>query len=172
MVMETEVFRTLIPFPTTRFPFGADAYLALGACLATEVVAVAEPLGEYRLHRGGQYLRRMLTRTGLAASVEFQETLARHFGIDGARRRNSNWLRNAFALRRLDGGAGLHSPEFRDLLVATLGDPVFRLTQRVALAAFWTLCAVTPPPGFEFLWRWFQCRQTGYDTAAEVTGHG
>jgi glycosyltransferase involved in cell wall biosynthesis len=172
MVIETEVFRSLLPFPTNRFAFGADAYLALGACLATPVVAILEALGEYRLHLGGQYIRRMLTRTGLAASVEFQETLARHFGIGDARRWNSNWLRNAFALRRLDGGAGIPSREYWELLAATLTDPVFRVTQRVALAAFWTLCAVTPPLEFERLWRWFQYRQTGYDEVAEMKAHG
>jgi glycosyltransferase involved in cell wall biosynthesis len=172
MVIEKAVFRSLLPFPTTRFAFGADAYLALGACLATSVVAIREPLGEYRLHSAGQYIRRMLTRAGLAASVEFQETLACHFGLDEARRCNSHWLRNAFALRRLDGGAGITSREYRELLTATLMDPVFRVTQRVPLAAFWTLCAVTPRLGFERLWRWFQYRQTGYDQIAQVEAHG
>lgn len=171
MVIESGVFRSLIPFPTTRFAFGADAYLALGACLATPVAAIPEPLGEYRLHGGGQYLRRMLTRAGLAASVEFQETLARHFGMDDARRRNANWLRNAFALRRLEGGAGLPSREYQDLLGATLTDPVMGVSQRLSLAAFWTLCAVIPRPWFERLWRWFQYRQTGYAEIAEVGAH-
>jgi glycosyltransferase involved in cell wall biosynthesis len=173
MVIQRAVFHSLLPFPTTRFAFGADYYLALGACLVTPVVAIREPLSEYRVHSGGgQYIRRMLTRTGLIASIEMQETLARHFGIAEAKRRNSNWLRNVFALRRLDGGAGIPSREYRELLTATLTDPVFGITQRIALAAFWTLCAVTPRWGFERLWRWFQYRQTGYDQIANVAAHG
>jgi len=167
MVIRRDLFQSLTPFPTTRFAFAADAYLALGACLAAPVAAIDEPLGEYRIHSGGQYLRRMVSREGLAAQLEFQTALARHFGIEATIPRNSNWNRNVFAHARLGGGGGLTSPELGRLLRATLSDPMFPPIHRVALAGFWLTCAAAPQKRFEQLWKWFQYRQTGHDKIGE-----
>jgi hypothetical protein len=123
------------------------------------------------MHPGGQYVRRMLSPAGLGAQLEFQATLARHFGLEATVVRNSQWGRNVFARARFDGGGGITSPEFRRLLIATLRDPLFRPFQRLALVGFWTVCAGAPRRQFERLWRWFQYRQTGYDLVAEAASH-
>jgi glycosyltransferase involved in cell wall biosynthesis len=162
VVLRREVLQRLLPMPTTEFPFGADAYLTFGATLLAPVVALPEALAEYRVHADGQFLRRMLSVEGLSRSIALQRTIAAHFGLDAALERNSFFMRNVFALAKLDGTRQRQLVAFRSLASATAGDTSFSLLVRAALLLYWCACLVAPEPGFRRLWGRFQISHTGY----------
>lgn len=168
LVFRRDVLARLLPAPTARFPFAADAYLSFGAACLEPVLALDEPLADYRMHPSGQYFRRMLSPEGLRLQVEFQDAVADAFGVRDAARRNSHWARNRFASAMLDGPWRRRLAEHRALLAATLADPAFGLRQRVALAGFWTLALASGPRPFPRLWLWFQRRQTGWHRVSRV----
>jgi glycosyltransferase involved in cell wall biosynthesis len=162
IAIRRDILGKLLPMPTKHFPSGADAYLAFGASLLAPVSALPEPLAEYRLHPDGQYLRRMLTPAGLERSVEMQRTIARHFGLESVMLRNSFFARNQFALEKFRGVIPRQVRSFARLASATLHDPSFGVSRRLALLTFWSLCLVSPLPVFSRLWLAFQLKQTGY----------
>lgn len=168
LVFRRDVIDRLFPAPTARFPFAADAYLSFGAACLEPVLAVDEPLADYRMHPTGQYFRRMLSPEGLRRQVEFQEVVAATFGLAEAGLRNSHWARNRFASAMLDGPWGRRLAEYRALIAATLTDPAFGLGRRVALAGFWTTSLLAGPRLFPRLWLWFQRRQTGWHRVART----
>jgi hypothetical protein len=170
VVIRADVFHQLVPMPTKHFRADADTYLTLGASLLAPVLAMDEPLGEYRMHPEGHYFRRLTTPEGLRYSVELQLTVARHFGIEEAARRNSYFARNAFALSKLDGRPRDQTGAYLRLVRATAADPSFGAHLRAALIAYWTVCLVSPRPVFDRLWRAFQLRHTGHDRIAASAG--
>jgi glycosyltransferase involved in cell wall biosynthesis len=162
VVIRRDLLQRLLPMPTTGFTFGADAYLTFGATLHASVVALDRPLGEYRVHSGGQFLQRMLSADGLIRSIALQRTIAAHFGLDHALQRNSFFMRNVFALAKLQGTARSQIAAFGALVGATARDHSFSLPVRGALLAFWLACLIAPQPGFRRLWSRFQVSHTGY----------
>jgi glycosyltransferase involved in cell wall biosynthesis len=162
VVIRSDIFRQLVPMPTTRFTFGADAYLTFGAMLLTPVRALRIPLGEYRVHAGGQYIGRMLSAEGLVRSLDLQRTIAAHFGLEGALVRNSYFMRNRFALAKLDQSRTEQAAAYWRLMRATMTDRSFSRTARGALMAYWSACLFAPKAWFRTLWAAFQSRQTGY----------
>jgi glycosyltransferase involved in cell wall biosynthesis len=161
VVIRRDIFGQLLPMPTRRFSFGADAYLTFGAMLLAPVRALPIPLAEYRVHEDGQYVRRMLSVEGLTRGIELQQTIAAHFGIDAALRHNSFFLRNRFALSKLQDTLPSQIAAFSDLIRATTSDHGFPWSARLALLAYWSLCMAVPRPAFLWLWTVFQRRQTG-----------
>lgn len=166
LVVRSDVFRSLVPFPTKKFRADADAYITFGACLAAPIRAIHEPLGEYRMHSEGHYLRRVTTADGLGAWLDMQRIIARHFGVESRLSRNSYYTRHAFAFEKLAGPPARQWRMLGDLLSSTMTDPFFGLRQKLLFAGFWTLCALTPRRGFEQLWLKFQLRHTGHDKLA------
>lgn len=162
VVIRRDIFQQLIPMPTRRFTFGADAYLTFGAMLLAPVRALAAPFGEYRVHAGGQYIRRMLSAEGLARSLDLQRTIAAHFGLESALGRNSYFLRNCFAIAKLEGSPGEQAVAYSRLMRATFLDRSFSWGARAALLAYWSACVLAPKAGFRTLWTAFQARQTGF----------
>ncbi len=162
VVLRRDVLQQLLPMPTGGFTFGADAYLTFGATLLAPVVALPQALGEYRVHADGQFLRRMLSVEGLSRSIALQRTIASHFGLDAALQRNSFFMRNVFALAKLDGTRQGQLGAFRSLASATASDTSFSLPARAALLLYWGACLVAPEPGFRRLWSRFQVSHTGY----------
>jgi glycosyltransferase involved in cell wall biosynthesis len=169
LVIRADVFRSLVPFPTKKFRADADAYITFGACLAAPVRVIPEPLGEYRMHSEGHYLKRVTTPEGLTAWMEMQRVIAGHFGVESRLAHNSYFTRHAFALEKLAGSPARQWKMLASLLRSTLTDPFFGAKQKVMFAGFWTLCALAPRPAFERLWLAFQLRHTGHDrlTSAE-----
>jgi glycosyltransferase involved in cell wall biosynthesis len=163
VVIRSDLFARLLPMPTTRFRFGADAYLTFGASLLAPVRAIPEVLGEYRVHSDGQYIQRVLTPEGLRRSVELQGVIADHFGISEAMLRNTLYTRNSFALAKLAETLRPQWVAYRRLATATALDSSFTPMQRVLLLGFWTVCLVAPRKVFRRLWRAFQLRQAGLD---------
>lgn len=163
VVISAEVFRKLVPMPTKHFRADADTYLTLGASLLAPVLALDEPLGEYRMHPEGHYFRRLTSLDGLRYSVDLQLAVARHFGIESAARKNSYFARNAFALTKLEGRLAEQVPAYAQLVRATATDPSFAPHLRAALIGYWTVCMLAPRPAFERLWKKFQLRHTGHD---------
>jgi glycosyltransferase involved in cell wall biosynthesis len=172
IVISSGVFAQLVPMATRGFPFGADAYLSFGASMLAPVRALAEPLGEYRLHPGGQYIRRMLSAEGLSRSVELQLAIAGHFGVAEAARLNSGFARNVFALAKMSDGHAQQLASFGRLGAATWRDGSFGLRDKLVLLAFWSACLVAPRPVFSRLWRVFQFKQTGFDKVTAAEGDG
>ncbi len=163
VVIAAEVFRRLLPMPTKGFRSAADSYLTFGASMEAPVRAIHVPLGEYRMHPGGQYLQRMLSPEGLLRSVELQLTIARHFGVEDAARNNSFFARNVFAVAKLRAGLPEQLRAYGGLARATLADRSFGPRERALLVGYWTACLFAPRPLFSRLWRAFQLKQTGYD---------
>ncbi len=161
VVIRQDIFRRLLPMPTTRFTFGADAYLTFGATLLAPVHALQVPLGEYRIHADGQYVRRMLSAEGLIRSQDLQRTIAAHFGLVDVLTRNSFFLRNRFALSKLEESIPGQLAAFGMLARATAGDRSFSWASRLALLAYWSACLIAPRAAFRRLWSAFQARQTG-----------
>jgi glycosyltransferase involved in cell wall biosynthesis len=166
LVVRTDVFRSLVPFPTKQFRADADAYITFGACLAAPIRAIHEPLGEYRMHSEGHYLRRVTTADGLGKWLDMQRIIAAHFGVEANLSRNSYYTRHAFAFEKLAGPPARQWAMLGDLLRSTMSDPFFGPRQKLLFAGFWTLCALTPRPAFERLWMKFQLRHTGHDKLA------
>lgn len=166
LVVRSDVFRSLLPFPTKKFRADADAYITFGACLAAPIRAIHEPLGEYRMHSEGHYLRRVTTADGLGAWLDMQRIIAGHFGVESRLSRNSYYTRHAFAFEKLAGSPAGQWRMLGDLLRSTMSDPFFGVRQKLMFAGFWTLCALTPRSGFERLWMKFQLRHTGHDKLA------
>lgn len=169
LVLRREVLEQMFPTPTTRFRFAADAYLSFGAACLAPVVALREPLGDYRMQPGGQYLIRMLSASGLRQQVDFQLTVATRFGVQDAVARNSFFARNHYAAVMLDPAASGRAQVFVALMRATATDPYFSLRQKAALLGFWLLSFIGGRRAFPRLWRWFQRRQTGWN---RVTPNG
>jgi glycosyltransferase involved in cell wall biosynthesis len=163
LVVRADVFRSLVPFPTKSFRADADAYITFGACLAAPIRAIREPLGEYRMHSEGHYLRRVTTADGLGAWLDMQRIIARHFGVEGNLSRNSYYTRHAFAFEKLAGSPARQWKALAELLRSTMTDPFFGARQKLLFAGFWTLCALAPRNAFERLWLSFQLRHTGHD---------
>lgn len=169
VVLRRDVFARLTPAPTRDFKTHADTYLTLGACLLEPVVALEEPLGEYRMHDDGQHVRTMLSVEGLRRYVSLQRILVEHFGLQRAARRNSYFSRNEFALVKLDRQEGRPTVAYLDLVRATVRDDAFELSAKLALTAFWTVCLLAPRALFQRLWRMFQLKQTGLDRVGLVS---
>lgn len=163
VTIRADVFRGLLPMPTRGFRSAADSYLTFGASLRAPVRALPEPLGEYRMHAGSMYLRRITTAEGLRQTVELQRSIARHFGIEDAVRNNAYFMRHAFALAKLEGDVPGQLRSLGHLLRSTLSDPSYSPVDKLLFSGFWTLSAPAPRPLFERLWRWFQLRHTGHD---------
>jgi glycosyltransferase involved in cell wall biosynthesis len=162
LVFRRDVLSQMFPAPTKGFTFAADAYLSFGAACLAPVLALDEPLADYRMQPGGQYLKRMLTPEGLARQVDFQDVVAGHFGLSRASRRNSFFARNRFALAMLTSPPRLRLLEFLRLGRATAIDPFFSVRQKLVLTAFWSVAVLAGPRAFPRLWEWFQRRQTGW----------
>lgn len=163
VVIRADIFSQLVPMPTKRFRTAADMYLTLGASLLAPVLAVHEPLAEYRMHAGGAHIRTMLSADGLEQWVQIQSAIVRHFGIEDAVSRNSYFVRHEFALAKLRGGAHEQLAAFRKLARATLTDGSFGIPARALFTGYWATCLLAPRPLFRGLWRAFQLRQTGFD---------
>lgn len=163
IVLRRDVMAELFPAPTKGLNFAADAYLSFGAACLAPVVALTDPLADYRMQPGSQYLRRMLSAEGLRSQVEFQSRVAGHFGLADVVRRNSHFARNRFAHAMYERSTPERLREFRWLLVATAQDPYFSVRQKVTLAAFWTATLAAGPRRFPAIWQWFQRRQTGWN---------
>ena len=164
MVLRADVFARLVPMPTKGFRTAADMYLALGAALLAPVLAIDEPLAEYRMHADGQHVRTMLSPDGLGRWVDLQDTLVRHFGLEeAARRKNSYFVRHEFALSKLRGGVPEQWSSFGRLMGATWRDESFGIRDRVLFSGYWAACLMSPRPVFRRLWRSFQMKQTGFD---------
>lgn len=163
LVFRRDVMERMFPTPTKRFRFAADAYLSFGAACLAPVAALDEPLADYRMQPGGQYLIRMLSAAGIRQQVEFQRVVAEHFGVAQAIRHNSFFARNSYAAICLDPTAGSRLPAFAALLRATASDPYFDTRQKTVLMGFWLLTLLAGRRGFPYLWEWFQRRQTGWD---------
>jgi len=163
VTIRREVFAQLVPMPTKVLKFGADGYLTFGATLLSPVHALEEPLGEYRMHPDGQYIRLMSSPEGLQRQIELQLVIARHFGVEEVVRRNSFFARNVFASVKFEGTLRQKLAAYAGLVRATVADPSFRPHQRLLLSAYWTLCVLSPLPLFTRLWEGFQVRQTGFN---------
>lgn len=163
VIIRADVFRGLLPMATRPFRDAADAYLTMGASLAAPVRAIQEPLGEYRMHAEGNYLKRFATAEGLRYTVELEQTIVRHFGLERAAEMNTYFARNAFALEKLAGTPASRLRAYRRLMRSTLADPSFRARDRVLLVGFWTTCMAAPRPAFARLWEAFQRKHTGID---------
>ena len=163
VVIRRETFGELVPMPTKTLKFGADGYLTFGATLLAPVRAMAEPLGEYRMHPDGQYIRLMSSPEGLQRQIELQLTIARHFGLEEVVRRNSFFARNVFASVKFEGTLREKAGAYAGLVRATVADPSFSAPQRLLLTGYWTVCALSPLPLFVRLWQGFQVRQTGFN---------
>ncbi len=163
VVIRSDVFRQLVPMPTKVLAFGADGYLTFGASLLAPVAAVEEPLGDYRMHSDGQYIRVMLSPEGLARQIELQQVIARHFGLEEVVRRNSFFARNVFAQAKFVGSLHDQLAAYGDLMRATHADPSFVPRQKLLLMGYWSACMLSPVPIFRRLWRTFQVWQTGFN---------
>lgn len=176
VVIRADVFAQLVPMPTKAFRSAADAYLTFGASLMAPVRALPDPLGEYRMQPGSYYLKRVTSAAGLRQTVEIQNTIARHFGVEEAARRNSYFARHRFALQKLDAGVGEQLRAYLQLLASTFRDPSFGARDKILFAGFWTAAMISPRPVFARLWTEFQLRHTGYRNmrppAADPAGKG
>ncbi len=158
LVIRTDIFRSLLPPPTRRFRSAADYYFAFGASLAGPVIALPEPLGEYRVHGDSMYLNRMLTGDGLRRQLDLQETITGHFGLGAALPRNAFYQRARFALAALEGTVADRLVGYRRLAAAIMHDPFFRPAQKIEQLWFWGAAGMLPPRAFARLWRWFLLR--------------
>ncbi len=165
VVIRRDIFERLIPMATKEFSFGADAYLTYGATLLAPVHALPSPLAEYRLHPNGQYVQRMLTKEGLTRSLDLQRAIASHFGTEATLRHNSFFLRNQFALAKLNRNILNQIGAFSALARATARDRAFGPVARLSLLTYWSMCLVAPRRAFRRLWTDFQNRQTGLGKA-------
>ena len=156
-----DVVLSLIPMATRTFREAADAYLTFGATLAGPVVGIEETLGYYRIHSGGQYLKRMLTPEGLARTTQIQRTIARHFGLEERVKGNSYFQRNEFALKKLTVGGRELIGAHISLLKSVLRDRSFGFVTRVAFALFWLVAGILPKRLFLAVWREVQIRHSG-----------
>ncbi|HEX8362820.1 MAG TPA: glycosyltransferase [Longimicrobium sp.] len=163
VVIRADVFRQLLPMATRPFRDAADAYLTMGASLLAPVRALQEPLGEYRMHAEGNYLKRFATAEGLRYTVKLEHTIVSHFGLERAAEMNTYFARNAFALEKLAGTPASRLRAYRRLMRSTLADPSFSARDRVLLVGFWTACMAAPRPAFARLWEAFQRKHTGID---------
>lgn len=171
LILRRDVMARLLPAPTKGLNFAADAYLSFGAVCLAPVVALPEPLADYRMQPGSQYLKRMLSAEGLSRQVEFQDAVAGHFGLQNVARRNSHFARNRFAHAMYEGSPRRRIHEFSWLIVATICDPYFSLRQKLTLTGFWTFTLAAGPRRFPLLWEWFQRRQTGWNKLSMGLSH-
>ncbi|MEO8030420.1 MAG: glycosyltransferase [Gemmatimonadota bacterium] len=158
MVFRADVFRSLLPTPTRKFSSAADYYFGFGACLAGPILALGDPLGEYRIHPSSMYLQRMSNGEGLRRQLDLQETITGHFGLGPVLVHNAYYQRARFALACLTGSIIDRFRTFRDFGSAILGDPWFSPGQKIQQLGFWSLAAVLPRSAFVRLWRWFLLR--------------
>lgn len=163
LVLRRDVMTELFPAPTNGLNFAADAYLSFGAACLAPVVALEEPLADYRMQPGSQYLRRMLSPEGLGRQVAFQSAVASRFGLQQVALRNSHFARNRFAHAMYGGSLRRCLQELRRLILATALDPYFSLRQKVMLIGFWTFTLAAGRRNFPGIWKWFQLRQTGWN---------
>jgi glycosyltransferase involved in cell wall biosynthesis len=165
LTVRSDVLRSLLPMPTTRFRFGADGYITTGASLRAPVEVIPEPLAFYRIHPTGQYVTRMLSEDGPRLAMDIHRAVASHFGLEDSLKRSSYFTRHEFAEAKLHGGAAQQLRAFARLLRATASDDDFDPATRLVLGALWTVGALAPRSLFIRLWRWFQLRHTGLDLA-------
>jgi glycosyltransferase involved in cell wall biosynthesis len=162
VTIRANVLRELLPMPTKRFSFGADGYITTGASLRGPVEVVRRPLALYRVHPSGQYFARMLSKHGPRLTMEHQLVVARHFGLENAIRRSSYFGRHAFAAAKLEGEFLEQVRSYGCLVRSTVLDEAFTVPERLALAAFWTVCLAIPRRSFFRLWKWFQLWHIGW----------
>lgn len=165
VTVRADVLRAIVPMPTREYRFGADGYITTAAGLAGHVVALPETLAMYRLHPGGQYVRRMLSDDGPRIAMEIHSSIARHLGFEDALNRSSYYARHAFAEVKFHDGARAQLAAYVRLIRATALDPTFSIATRIALAAVWTIGLLAPRQLFRRLWQAFQRRHTGIDRA-------
>lgn len=162
IAIRRDVFNQLMPMATRSFKQAADSYLTFGATLITPILAIKEPLAHYRIHSGGQYLKRMLSVEGLRQTVNIQRTIANHFGMLDTVSRDSYFQRNEFALAKLSKApfAGVLRA-WLNLARATVSDKSFDIPARLLLVAFWSVMGILPARLFQSAWLRFQLFHTG-----------
>lgn len=155
LVIPAPIFRSLLPMATRGFRSAADYYLSFGAALAGPVIALTEPLGEYRVHPEGQYLIRMKDTAGLLKQKALQETIIGHFGLAETLTHNAYYQRTRFALACLDGSLGQRWDAYRALTEAIVADPYLGAAQKLQQILFWAVAGCLPKPLFTRMWQWF-----------------
>jgi glycosyltransferase involved in cell wall biosynthesis len=170
VTLRSDIFRSLVPMATRTERSGADLYLTFGASLLAPVRIIGEPLGEYRIHPGGQYVQRTMSPAGLARTIRLQRLVARHFGLEQVVHKNPYFARHVFVAAKLEAGFLRQLLAFRDLSRATLRDGSFQIPVRFAMVGFWTACLLAPRRIFFRLWKAFQLRRAADPSHSSAAG--
>lgn len=161
LAFRADLFREIHPTPLRGIPSAADSYLTFAATLLRPVYSLSEPLGEYRQHTAGMYIKRMTSIPGLERTYEIQKRIVSRYGLEETLKRNSYFMRNIYALNRMKYPFTKWVKDLYNLNVATFTDPFLPPRKKIVLLLFWDGSAFMPRPIFWRFWLFFQKMQTG-----------
>jgi glycosyltransferase involved in cell wall biosynthesis len=131
---------------------GADSYLSLAASLKGPILALEEPLSEYRRHSEGKFLKRLSSLSGLKTQLNLQNKMETHLGLTNCLNHNSYFARIDYVYSKMTKPFYLVLPSLTNLLKTTITDKNFNTRNKILLIGFWTTCFFLPKKLFWKIW--------------------
>lgn len=163
-----DVCLSLMPAPLGDFSGSLDTYLSLGAAMKAPVCAIDDILANYRVHRKGQYIKRLNSINGLEKQIKIQNIIVESLGITTeAKHRNSFYMRNELGLRKMLGQPTKHY--YLRLMRSYSSDKDFDIIKKIMLSIFWSVFVISPLPIAKLMWLKFQEIQTGLGFKSSIS---
>jgi glycosyltransferase involved in cell wall biosynthesis len=157
LCFKTKTFQDIHPSPACglRPCSGADSYLSLAASLQGPIIAIEEPLSEYRRHQQGKFLKRLSTIQGLKTQIELQKRMETRLDLTNCAEHNAYFARIEYIHSKMTQNTQKTFPKLVNLIQTTIKDKNFKLKDKTLLIGFWGVSFLTPKKLFWKLWLHF-----------------
>lgn len=157
LCFRTQTFKSIHPSPACGLKpcSGADSYLSLAASLKGPIVALEEPLSEYRRHPKGKFLKRLSTIKGLKTQLELQNKMETALGLTNCVKHNAYFARIDYVYSKVTQTPTKTFPKLLNLLATTIKSKHFGTKDKALLLGFWTLSFLAPKKMFWKMWLHF-----------------
>jgi glycosyltransferase involved in cell wall biosynthesis len=157
LCFRTKTFQKIHPSPACGLKpcSGADSYLSLAASLQGPIIAIEEPLSEYRRHQQGKFLKRLSTIQGLKTQIELQKKMETRLNLTDCVKHNAYFARIEYIHSKMTENTQKTFPKLANLIKTTIKDNNFKLKDKTLLIGFWGLSFLAPKKLFWKLWLHF-----------------
>jgi len=157
----TSLFKKIHPNPACKFrPYDLpDLYFALAASIESPIIALPNPLSEYRRSDSGKFFNILSTVEGLETHLQFQKELENKLDIKSPISSNSFLARIKFVHAKMTQEKAQWLRCLNLLMLAIFKDKGFRSQHKIAMVALWSGLAVLPKRNFWNLYLWLLKKQ-------------
>jgi glycosyltransferase involved in cell wall biosynthesis len=154
LCFRAKTFKEIHPSPACGLKpcSGADSYLSLAASLKGKIIAVNEPLSEYRRHSNGKFFKRLSSIEGLKTQLELQEKMEQRLGLKNCVKHNAYFARINYVYSKLTQPMLKTLPNLVNLVQTTIKDKHFKTKDKALLISYWSLSFLAPKKLFWKMW--------------------